>query len=137
MPDVLLDDLGELVLPTQVVRGVAAVEQRILLRVQVWRGEWIEDNLFGVPYAEWLNDKPLEEIRAAVVAEIAAIPGVVRVAGSQVEIDDTIDAVAFRATLFLRDPESGEEGVVTLGAGIGAGASRVLIQPFTSRGIIP
>jgi hypothetical protein len=137
MPDLLLDDTGELVLPSQIVRGVAAVEQRLLIRAQVWRGEWLEDTLFGVPYSSWLETKPLEEIRAALVAELAQVPGVVRVAGSTIALDDTQDAVVFDATLSLRDPATGEEATVTLSTGVGAGASRVLIRPFTSRGIVP
>lgn len=83
--DIGFDTLGEIVLVT----GIAAIAQEIQTRLRWWAGEWFLDTSRGVPYLESILRKGVTEasVRAILLREIEAVPGVSRVRSCVVSID--------------------------------------------------
>ena len=77
--------LGDLVLPRQIISGNAAIRQKIIDTLNLWRGEWFLNTSDGFPWAqEVLGTK---QINAAFVGglltkAILAIPGIATVTAS-------------------------------------------------------
>lgn len=78
MADFRLVD-GDLPLRNEIITGRVDTQQRIQLRLQRHLGEWFLDTLAGLPYEEWMEQKPpdVPSIVAAVRTEIAAVRGVI------------------------------------------------------------
>ena len=57
---------------------VDTLEQRIRTRLQTFRGEWYLNEGLGVPYFEevMLKNPDVDRVRALLMAELAAVPGV-------------------------------------------------------------
>lgn len=101
-----------------VVEGKDAIAQEIQTRLRWWRGEWFLDTSAGVPYLESILTKGVAEatVRAILLREILAVPGVLRVPSLVV----AIDRATRYATVAAADIET-TDGAVTLSQ-IGVGA---------------
>jgi len=78
--DVLLVD-GDLPAYTRHAQGPAVTLQRIELRLYTFLGEWILDQAAGLPYLEWIAQKPpqVDQIADVLRAEVETTPGVISV----------------------------------------------------------
>lgn len=76
--DVLLDDAGDIRLPSRLATGAALTAQRIRVLLGLHRGELLRDGQAGGDWVVWLSTKPapLSRISAWARAGILALPGV-------------------------------------------------------------
>lgn len=94
--DVGLDETGDLPHFTRHISGPAVTLQRLALRLKTFLGEWILDASVGIPYLDFIAQKPprLNEIGAFIRREIETTPGVIAID----EFASTHDAEARRIT---------------------------------------
>jgi len=78
--DVQLVD-GDLPHFTTHIRGPAVTLQRIEIRLRTFVGEWLLDESQGLPYIEWIAQKPtqVDQISDVLRAEVETTPGVISV----------------------------------------------------------
>jgi len=88
MPDVQLAENGDLPKYTYHTSGNAEVVQKISIRLNTFRGEWILDDSEGLPFLEWLQtkDPPEADIENRIRAEINAVEGVETIRELDVDI---------------------------------------------------
>lgn len=101
-PDILLDADGDLpVLPTHAA-GIDIVMQRVRIRLSTHRGDWPLDTAEGLPYVEWLAQKPVlvQTVGALLKREIEAVAGVAKV--TDWSATQTGDALRFTATIWTK-----------------------------------
>jgi hypothetical protein len=140
--DAALTPDGDLELPVRLIGGVDLIAQRIRIRLRTHLGEWPLDSEVGLDYAGWAGrvPVPLVEIELALTRVIGETPGVARISGAQASFDPASREVRYRADLLLGDADDGLGPLTPLSLRIavtGAGASRILIAPFISGGIVP
>lgn len=72
---------GDLPHVLKLVSGPELVVQRAARRLQRHLGEWFLDTSIGLPWVEWMQQKPprVNEIGAKIRREVEAIPDVIRV----------------------------------------------------------
>lgn len=80
MADVMLNDVFDLPRVPQVAVGLDLVMQRCRTALHTFQGEWLEDVTAGMPFLQWMESKvSAETVAARFLAEILAVPGVLRV----------------------------------------------------------
>lgn len=70
MNDLMLSDDGDLLvsgLDLSIIKGADAVRQNILIKLNLWSGEWFLDTEFGTPYLTSILGKQIS-LNAAVAA---------------------------------------------------------------------
>lgn len=102
--DVQLID-GDLPHYTRHVRGPSVTLQRLRIRLQTFLGEWLLDASAGLPYLEWIGQKPprLNEIGAFVRREIETAPGVISVDGFSGTYDAATRRISFTADIVIEE----------------------------------
>ena len=75
------DDLPDF---TDLVTGIAAVVQRVFMRLSLHRGEWVYDPDAGLPWNFWMSisPPPLHLMEQTIRDDVASIPGMDRVLSS-------------------------------------------------------
>ncbi len=73
MADLLLDDSGDLPIRNQLVTGRVEVAQRVAIRVNRFLGEWFLNTAVGLPFEDWLAQKPPDVPN--IVAQVRAVVG--------------------------------------------------------------
>lgn len=104
--DAALDSDGDLALGFPRLTGrLAAVAQRVRLRVQGIAGTWRFDLNAGLPVAAWLAQKPprLAEISAVIQREILASEGVLRIDDWTQVWDPNARSLTFAGTVIATD----------------------------------
>lgn len=102
MNDVRLTEDGDLPEYTEHISGLALIEQKIRIRLRTFRGEWMLDTSQGLPFFDWLKQKPIRinEVENRIRAEIAATNGVTSIpdlsvgfrrADAEIKIVTTVD----------------------------------------------
>lgn len=96
------DDLPEV---TELVRGLALVQQRVRTRLQTGVGEWLLDRGAGLPLLQWLEEKaPDASVVAALIRDdLVQIPQVIRAEGWSGTFDVVSRVVRVSGTLIVRD----------------------------------
>lgn len=121
-----LDGDGDLIVPIRYVRGLAAVAQRIRVRLRLWRGEWFLNRGVGVPYLprpdgsvterEALLGGRFDEVRtrAEITSAILGVPDVVELLALQMAFNGQtrILLVQFRARTRFGDTQPTSVGLV-------------------------
>lgn len=79
MADLLRDDDGDIPIRAQLVSGPVDIRQRVQLRLRRFLGEWFLDLELGLPFLDWLQQKPLDvgAVVARIREEIELVEGVV------------------------------------------------------------
>lgn len=79
-PDILLEN-GELPLNPQHAAGLPVIAQRCGIRLNTHQGDWALDTSKGIPWAEWLGQKPypIDTMAIYLRREINEVAGVNRV----------------------------------------------------------
>lgn len=124
MRDLALDADGDLELTAGAARltdaaSGEAVQQRLRVRLRLWRGDYVLDTRVGVPFRRWLGQKgqaPVALADAVLRRAVATCPGVGRMDSFSFTLDPStrIAAVAFEVTTDTGTPVSGNvflEGV--------------------------
>lgn len=83
--DVALTDENDLPARTRHIAGVELVRQRLLVKLNTFRGEWFLDLRRGLPWFEWKEQAPPQQtaIRSLVRQAIRNTPGVLDVLSLQ------------------------------------------------------
>lgn len=80
MPDLALNPDGTLAFPLRILDGPELVVQRVRIRLNTFRGEWLLNERAGIPWIEWISEPPgLTVIQALLLERIASTRGVARV----------------------------------------------------------
>jgi len=97
-PDILMGADGDLPAFTRHVQGVEIIAQRIRARVATHRGDWPLDTSAGIPWTDYLGQKPvdLEGLAALLALDILATPGVEQI--DDLAWSQTGDAVSITMT---------------------------------------
>jgi len=92
---------------------LAAVAQRVRLRLEGHRESWPYDLSAGLPYMAWSSQKPprIEEIAAVIRREIRATPGVLRIEDWTGTWSPNTRTLSFGATIIAEDGALGLEFV--------------------------
>lgn len=103
--DLLLDDSGDLDFSSgtlELVDGIDAVKQNLILRYSLFKGEWFLNPLAGVPYFQTILVKnPAMTVVRSILRKVAdTTEGVSAVNNFQATLDGAIRklSVAFQAT---------------------------------------
>lgn len=107
-----LDDNLDLVIPTREVTGIEEAAQKVRVRLNTWRGEWLFDVDEGIDYLDYFQQKQIdtEQIRRDVREEILAVDGVRRIETLDVSQDGETIVVEGRVVF----GEDADEGVGAL-----------------------
>jgi len=83
--DLAISDSGQF----ETIEDLAAVGQRLGVRLKAWAGEWFLDTTFGVGYREAILVKsPNEQVIAAAFKKvILGTPGITKITSFQAEIE--------------------------------------------------
>lgn len=101
--DIQLDEQGDLPVAPRHVTDIAAVAQRVEIRLKTFFGEWFLDERRGLPWLEWKQQKPpnIDVIRERVRSEIRQARGVVRVESLEVAIG--IGTITINGVIIVAD----------------------------------
>lgn len=91
MADLALDDDLQLVIPMRLIDGPELVIQRMRIRLATHLGEWLLDELVGLPYIDWADavPPPLLDIETRILDTLARTPGVLRIEDFDVTLSDS------------------------------------------------
>ena len=103
--DLLLDDTGDLDLSEdglQLVDGNDAIEQHLLIRLRLVKGEWFLDERVGTPYYSrvLIKNPDLEAVRLVFRRVILTTPGILSLSSFSLTLDTTtrVASLSFTAT---------------------------------------
>lgn len=99
---------------------LAAIAQRIKIRLEGHRGSWPYDTGAGMPYDAWRQQKPTrpQEIAAALRREILATEGVLRIDDWETALNTEARSLSVSCTVIATDGAIGLE-FVPIGASDG------------------
>ena len=99
---------GDLPSRTSHIHGFDVIVQRIDRRLRTHLGEWIADASKGLPFAEWIAQKPpnVDTIGAFVRREIETTPGVVRVTDWEGSFDTDTRTLSYSGTIHTTDGDA-------------------------------
>ena len=102
-PDIILGDDGDLPEIPALGAGLEAIEQRVRVRLMTHLGDWPLDTAAGMPYIDWLAQKPprVQTIGALIKREIEGVEGVSKVTGWRAVQDG--DTLSFSATIWTME----------------------------------
>lgn len=80
MHDLRINEDGSLPLTFGFITGADLILQRVAIRLRTFLGEWQLDTAVGLPYLEWVQQKPpdVDGIGAVIRAQVLGVPGVIR-----------------------------------------------------------
>ncbi len=119
----VLDGTPRLAFPPQLVTGVQSVLTRCAIRIWTIRGVWPDNRNFGLPLLDWsLASVPRAEIQAQVRRQLAAVDGVLRVIGVDVNRPGTELRIGARVEIAADEPVQAVVGDLGVYAGTVPGA---------------
>ena len=131
--DIGLGDDGDLPVRARFISGLDLIAQRVGRRLRAFYGEWFADLQFGLPFFDWIAQKPprVAEIGALVRLAIETTPGVVRVDDWLGDLDRDTRTLTYSGTIRT---ELGDVVATLLplgdpGAGNRQPAYRLLLRP--------
>jgi hypothetical protein len=139
--DTLLDDTGDLAVPTRLLTGIELVQQRIRRRLRRGSGEWFLDpDGTGLPLLAWRQQKPpqISAIVARLQDEIRAVPGVIATQGFEGTHDVSAHQLTVTGTVVVGDGAT--TAIVVTAASVGRRNAMVFGVFFSSgnvRGALP
>lgn len=124
--------------PLRVVTGLEAVLVRIQTCLQVVRGDWPDDVLYGLPMMEWASPSASEvEIEATLRQQLGQLPGVYEVQSVRAVRADGI-AIAARVLIVAGDSAAvAVVGDLASEGSVISGAWYLLLQVGPVQSIIP
>lgn len=119
-----------------IVTGPDAIYQEIIHRLETQALEWPFDTSIGLDFFDLMqsDEEDLTTIRAGLISQLIAVPGVLRVVFADVFIEQT----RLKMTFGVLVEDDGEEALLTFGAETGfdsLGELMLLVTPTT--GIAP
>lgn len=121
MHDIKLDSTGDLPEVGTHTTGADLVRQRVELRLGLHVGEWLEDREAGMPWLDWMQQKPppLDAIRAKTRDVIGAVPGVVEETELSVTYDPLTRTIRIQGRATVEADASTESIALDLGMSLG------------------
>lgn len=118
MPDVQLNEDGDLPRYTEHTSGNGEIVQKIAIRLQTFRGEWMLDDSAGMPYLEWIQRKtpPQVEVANKVRQEIKAVEAVESVTELSVDFERPIETLEVSATVRTEHGDIDVDETITPGS---------------------
>ena len=108
MRDLALDAAGDLARTNGAARltepaSGEAVQQRLRVRLRLWRGDYVLDRRIGIPFRRWLGEKgaaPVALAESVLRRAVATCPGVARVDAFAFAVDPAtrVASVDFEVT---------------------------------------
>jgi len=109
MPVPLLYDVGlvdgDLPSRSSHIRGFDVIVQRVDRKLRTFLGEYIADASVGLPFREWIAQKPplVDTIGAIVRRAIETVPGVIRVIDWTGSLDTGTRTLSYSGTIHTSD----------------------------------
>lgn len=106
MTDVLLTPDGDIYRSTRLATGIDLVKQRLQIRLNTFRGEWILDFAQGIPYFEIGETLPFAvgEVRDLFIREISTTEGVASLSSVSATYDNPTQTFRLTANVAIEVP---------------------------------
>lgn len=120
---------GDLPSHPRLISGVELIAQRIRIRLQIHRGEWLLNRRLGLPYLRWRGEKPprVQSIGSRVREAVRTTPGVLDIRDFRVQL---IERRAIITGIIVVDGENGAEELLFEATMLGGGnlSPTILLQ---------
>lgn len=116
------------------LEGNEALRQKVFIRLSIHRGSWDWDVTVGLPWEEWLDQKPFptEDAREEIAREISRTSGVLTVSDAGTDFDLDTQTISFNYDVRTEDDQ-----ILGMQVGIQDDAlSRVSLSVHSSTGIV-